>query len=157
MGAVKKALLRHGIDVSPLTLAYWKDELKVEARATNNYANLNERLIHGILNHIEALKEALASGALSYDNLVFADQTPFFICTGHKSAYGISAVFGDGGDAKGGKKVGTLWAVITLRGCIRAWFTKLNGDEMSTQQFFMSGTLPAGWTNVHGAEGTIST
>ena len=64
-------------------------------------------------------------------------------------------MFGDGGDAKGGKKVGNLWAVITPQGCLRAWVTDENGDEETAKAFFLSETLPPGWTNLYGADGNV--
>ena len=155
VGAVHKALLEEGKEFSPSTLYRMLPQLDVEQRAVNLYAALNERLIHGVLNHIEAVEAALASGALTHDNLAYADQTPIYICTGHKSAYGTGLVSGDAGDAKGGKKVGNLWAVITPKGCLRAWLTNESGDEETAKQFFMSDTLPPGWINLHGAPGNI--
>ena len=155
VGAVQKAVLERGYDISPRTLYNWMDKLNVQSRAANSYAELNERLIHGLLNHIEAVQAALERDELSHRNLAYADQTPIYICTGHRSGYSDTIVFGDGGDAKNGKKIGTLWAVVTNERCLRAWFTELNGDEESTKQFFLSKTLPAGWINLHGDDGNI--
>jgi len=155
VGAVHRAVLEQGVSVSPRTLRNWFDALDVHARATNSYADLNERLIHGLLNHIEAMEAALASGELGLQNLAYADQTPVYICAGHKTAYSDTVVFGDGGDAKGGKKIGNLWAVVTTSGCLRAWFTDLNGDEQTTKDFFLSDTPPPGWINLHGPDGNI--
>ncbi len=155
VGEVRKALHEQGLDASRSTLYRWLSALDVGPRATNTYAPLNERLIHGLLKHIEAMQAALDSSLLSHENSAYADQTPIYICTGHKSAYGSGVVFGDGGDTKVGEKVGSLWALITPRGCLRAWITDLTGDEESAKQFFMSDTLPPGWTNVFGEDGNI--
>ena len=152
---VYKALQQHGLQVSQRTLYRWLQQVDVHARATSIYAELNERLIHGILNHVEAVRDALARGKITFENLAYADQTPIFICTGHSSAHGVGVVFGDGGDAKGGKKVGNLWAVITVRCCLRAWVTDLSGDEESTKQFFLSNTPPPEWKVIHGDDGNI--
>lgn len=76
VGAVQKALLECGTSVAPRTLYRWAEQLNIGPRATSIYADLNERLIHGILNHIEAVRAALESGSLEHDNLVYADQTP---------------------------------------------------------------------------------
>ncbi len=78
-----------------------------------------------------------------------------YICAGHTGAYSDTVVFGDAGDAKGGKKIGNLWAVVTPRGCVRAWLTDLSGDEESAKQFFLAETLPPGWINLFGEEGNI--
>ena len=71
------------------------------------------------MNHIEAMKAALARGELSHDNLAYADQTPVYICMGHRSGYSDTIIFGDGGDAKNGKKIGTLWASHLVYGAQR--------------------------------------
>ena len=155
VGALHKALLEHKIDVTERTLRNWLTQLRVHTRATSIYADLNERLIHGLYNHIEAIEAALESAALRYEQLVYADQTPVFICAGHKTALGETCVFGDGGDAKGGKKIGNLWAVVTVKGCLRAWFTADNGDEPTTKQFFLQDKPPPGWINIHGPDGNI--
>jgi len=127
----------------------------VHSRATNLYAGLNEGLIHGIMNHVEAMTAALESGSVTHDNIAYADQTPIYICAGHNTAYGDTVVFGDAGDAKGGKKVGNLWAVVTTEGCLRAWLTDIPGDEESAKQFFLSNTPPPGWINLFGDDGNI--
>ena len=155
VGEVHKALLAHGLDVPQRTLYTWLENLHVHARATSIYATLNERLIHGILNHAEAVRAALSSGSMKFENLVYADQTPIYICTGHNGALGVSVVFGDGGDTKGGKKVGNLWAVMAVQGCLRAWITDASGDEESTKLFFLSDSLPAGWINIFGKNGNV--
>ena len=155
VGELHKTLLAHGLEVSLRTLRNWLKDLHLEPRATSLYASLNPPLIHGILNHSEAVRAALARGDLTMDNIAYVDQTPIFICTGHNTAIGESVVFGDGGDAKGGKKVGNLWAVVAPRGCVRAWMTDLNGDEESVKQFFLSETLPPGWINIFGGAGNI--
>ena len=51
---------------------------------------------------------------------MYGDQTPIYICTGHNHGYSDTVVFGDAGDAKGGVKVGNLWAVVTNKCCLRA-------------------------------------
>jgi hypothetical protein len=155
VGEVHKALLEHGLVVPLRTLYSWLERLDVHTRATSLYADFNERLIHGLLNHIEGVSEALASGGLKFENFAYVDQTPVFILTGHNTSYGESVVFGDGSDAKGGKKVGNVWAVISVQGCMRAWVTDINGDEESAKQFFLSDALPPGWTNLFGADGNI--
>ena len=155
VGAVQKALHESGTTVNVRTLYNYMEQLDVDRRATSTYAEFNERLIHGLLNHIEAMRAALEAGNLTFDNFAYADQTPIFICTGHRSAYGTGVVFGDGGDAKQGKKVGNLWAVITSQGCCRAWVTDANGDEETTKQFFLAEKLPPGWINLHGPDGNI--
>jgi hypothetical protein len=152
---VHQALRALNIDVCRSTLYAWLDDLNVHARATNLYAGLDERLIHGILNHAEAMKAGLESGAFTHDNIAYADQTPIYICAGHNTAYGDTVVFGDAGDAKGGKKVGNLWAVVTPKDCIRAWITDIAGDEESAKQFFLSESLPSGWITIFGADGNI--
>jgi hypothetical protein len=155
VGEVRKALHEHGLDAPERSLYRWLSKLHLGARATNIYAALNERLIHGLLNHIEAVQAALEGGTLTHENIAYADQTPIYILAGHKSANGSSVVFGDGGDTKMGKKVGNLWAVITVQGCLRAWLTDDNGDEESTKAFYMTDTLPPGWINVFGEDGNI--
>jgi hypothetical protein len=155
IGALHLAVLKQGIDVCQRTLRNWLKLLNVQARAANIYADLDVRLIHDLLNHIEAMEAVLASGMLGFENLAYADQTPVYICAGHKTGYSDTVVFGDGGDAKGGKKIGNLWAVVTVSGCLRAWFTNENGDEQTSKDFFLSDTPPPGWINLHGPDGNI--
>jgi hypothetical protein len=150
-----KALLEEGIEVAPRTLHTWMKLLNVHTRATNNYADLDERLMHGLLNHVESLKAALARGELGHEHLAYADQTPIWLHGGHNTALSDTVVFGNAGDAKGGKKIGTVWAVVTSQGCLRAWFTEENGDELATKDFFLSDTPPPGWINLHGRDGNI--
>lgn len=153
--AVHEALKAHGIEASARTLYRWLDALNVHAHATNLYAALDERLIHGILNHVEGMAAALARGDLTQDNIVYGDQTPIYICTGHNHGYSDTAVFGDAGDAKGGVKVGNLWAVVTNKCCLRAWVTDLSGSEETAKDFFRCKSLPPGWVNLYGADGNI--
>jgi transposase len=155
VATVHKAVLEQGWQVSPRTLYNWMAELRVQLRAANTYAPLNERLIHGLYNHIEAVEAAMERGDVELKNLVFVDQTPVFMMTGHSSGYGASLVFGDGGDAKGGKKIGNIWALMSVNGCERAWFTTENGDETTAKQFFLSDELPAGWINLYGPDGNV--
>ena len=155
VGKVQTAVHEKGYDVSPRTLYNWMKQLDVHSRASNIYSDLNERLIHGMYNHIEALVAALARGDIELRNLGYVDQTPVFILAGHKSGYGVTHVYSDGGDAKGGKKIGNLWALMTINGCERAWFTEENGDETTAKEFFLADTLPPGWINLHGPDGNV--
>jgi hypothetical protein len=152
---VHKAPLEEGIEVAPRTLHTWMKLLNVHTRATNNYADLDERLMHGLLNHVESMTVALARGEFGHEHLAYADQTPIWLHAGHNTAYSDTVVFGNAGDAKGGMKIGTVWAVVTSQGCIRAWFTVENGDELTTKDFFLSDTPPPGWINLHGRDGNI--
>lgn len=157
-GAVREVafeLRKRGIEPARSTLYNWLDELRVHARATNLYAGLNERLIHGLLNHSEAVSAALESGELTHDNFAYADQTPVYICAGHNGARSDTVVYGDAGDAKGGKKIGNLWAVVTPRGCLRAWFTEMSGNEETAKQFFLADKPPPGWINLFGEDGNV--
>jgi len=149
------ALEKKGLAVSRPSLYRWLAKLKIESRATNNYAHLSESLIHGLLNHVEAMQAAFASGELTHEHVAYADQTPIFIRTGHNGAMGATIVFGECGDHKGGTMIGSLWAVVTCRGVLRAWLTEKNGGEESAEEFFLSDSMPDGWTHIYGEEGNI--
>ena len=83
---VHKALLEEGIEVAPRTLQTWMKLLNVHTRATNNYADLDERLMHGLLNHVESMTAALARGEFGHEHLAYADQTPIWLHAGHNTA-----------------------------------------------------------------------
>lgn len=144
-----------GINVSFRTVYNWLEHLSIGKRAVENYAPLSAALIHGILNHIEAINAALESGLLGWENLLYADQTPVYMNVGHSSGYGGTVVFGDSGDSKDGIKVGNLWCVFSARKVLRVWMTDVNGDEESAKEFFLSDALPAGWINLYGESGNI--
>lgn len=137
------------------SLYNWLNKLNLKKHAVDNYAQLTESLLHGLLNHKEAVEHAFREKLLGEENLAYADQTPIYMKTGHSSGRGASIVFGDSGDAKGGVKIGNLWAVVTVKGVVRAWLTDKNGDEESAKEFFLSDVLPPGWTNIYGGEGNI--
>ena len=155
VGKVQTVVHEKGYAVSPRTLYNWLQQLDVRSRATNLYSDLNERLLHGLYNHIEAIVDALKRGDITLENLAYIDQTPLFILTGHRSGYGDGPVYCTGGDAKGGKEIGNIWALMTFRGCERAWFTEENGDETTAKEFFLAVTLPPGWINLHGPDGNV--
>jgi hypothetical protein len=143
------------VTTSRATLYRWFEEADVKVRAANNYAHLSESLIHGLLNHVEAIRAAVDAGVLLPDNGAYLDQTPIFIQEGHGGGRSAGILFGECGDAKGGKMIGSLWAVVTNKGVLRAWLTKLSGDETTAKQFLLSNSLPPGWQHIYGAPGNI--
>ena len=152
---VSEGLRANGLPISRPTLYRYLKSLRIDTYTCNNYAQLTMSLIHGLQNHVEAMKEALSSGKWTHANFAYADQTPIYCATGHKTGKARRVLFGECGDTKEGKKIGNLWAVVTVDSVVRAWLTDENGNEESTRAFFLRDTLPPGWLHVYGPEGNL--
>ena len=155
VGDWQAALETRGVCISHATLYRAFHELHIPKRAANNYAQLSPVLLHGLMNHVEAIRNAVADGKLLPDNVAYADQTPITVGEGRGGGRSEGILYGTCGDVKGGKMLWSLWAVVTNKGVLRAWITKKTGDETTAKEFFLSDTLPAGWECLFGAPGNI--
>jgi transposase len=150
-----RELQDQGLECSLSTLYRHLDDAGVHRMAVNNYAVWTPSLVHGVYNWIDAIGAALDRKEITFHNLAYMDQTPVHILMGKRGGYSSQKIFGECGDIHGAKKIGNLWAVVTVAGPIRVWFTAENGDDKTCAEFFLSETLPSGWTNVCGEEGNI--
>ena len=152
---IHKTVQDQGVDCSLRTFYRHLHRAGVDRMAANNYSVWTEPLVHGVYNWIDAIGAALDRGDITYHNLAYMDQTPVHILEGKRGGYSSERLYGDCGDVHGAKKVGNLWVVSTVDGPVRVWYTEENGNDNTCEDFFLSDTLPPGWTNIYGAAGNI--
>lgn len=153
---LQEALRAQGHHFEERALYRMLTKARATKKAANNYAAWTPSLVHGVYNWIEALEADINAENITWANLAYMDQTPVHITAAHQGGRSTQLIFGECGDQKGAKKIGSLWAVITQFGCLRLWFTKDNGDDITCKDFFFSESTPTNfWVNLYGEEGNI--